>query len=90
MIGEVIRRILGRTVIKTFRRNILESAGDLQLCTGQRSGCETVVHALISMFSEDDSHPILLVDAYNVFNQINQIIMLHNIRVMCPISAHMS
>ena len=32
-IGEVIRRILGRAVMTIF---ILESAGDLQLCAGQR------------------------------------------------------
>ena len=36
--GEVIRGILGRAVMTTFRRNILESAGDLQLCSGQRAG----------------------------------------------------
>ena len=28
-IGEVIRRILGRAVVRTFRKNILENAGDL-------------------------------------------------------------
>ena len=33
-IGEVIRRILGCAVMKTFRRNIPEKAGDLQLCPG--------------------------------------------------------
>ena len=33
-IREVIRRILGRAVMTTFRGNILESAGDLQLCAG--------------------------------------------------------
>ena len=33
-IGEVIRRILGRAVMVTFARNILESAGDLRLCAG--------------------------------------------------------
>lgn len=31
-VREVI--ILGRAIITTFRRNILESAGDLQLCAG--------------------------------------------------------
>ena len=33
-IGEVIRRILGCAVMKTFRRNIPEKTGDLQLCPG--------------------------------------------------------
>ena len=48
-IGDVIRRILGRAVMPTFRRNIAEGAGDLQLCVGQRAGCEAAVHALSSI-----------------------------------------
>ena len=47
--------------MRTFRRNILESAGDLQICSGQRVGCEAALHALSSIFSEDDSDAILLV-----------------------------
>ena len=35
-IGEVIRKILGLAVMTSFRRNILESTGDLQLCAGVR------------------------------------------------------
>ena len=60
-IEKVIRRILGRTVITTFRKKILESAGDFQLCAGQRAGCEAAVHALSSTSSEDDSDAILLI-----------------------------
>ena len=56
--GEVIRRILGRAVVRTFRKNILESAGDMQLCAGQRARCEAAVHPLSSIFSEYDSDAI--------------------------------
>ena len=87
-IGEIIRRILGCNVMKTLRRNILECAGYLHLCTVQSAKCEAAVHALSSMFSEDDSNGILLVvDADNAFNQINQNVMLHNTEVVCPIIA---
>ena len=68
-IGEVIRRILGRAVMTTFRRNILERAGDLQLYAGHCAGCEAAVNALSSMFSEDYSDAILLVDVGNAFNE---------------------
>ena len=74
-IGEVTKRFLGRAVTTAFTRNILESADDLQLS------------ALSSMFSEDDSNTILLVDADNAFNRINQNVILHNIRIICPIIA---
>ena len=69
----------------TFRRNILESAGDLQLCAGQRAGCEAAVHSLSAIFKENDSDAILLVDADNAFNRINRNVMLQNIRITCPI-----
>ena len=59
----------------------------MQLSLGQRAACEAAVHALSSMFSENDSDAILLVDADNAFNQINRNSMLHNIRIICPIIA---
>ena len=37
------------------------------------------------MFSEDDSNAILLVDADNAFNRIKRKVMLHNIRIICPV-----
>lgn len=64
-----------------FKRNIVESAGDLHFCTGQRAGCKAAVHVL------SDSNAILLVDADNRINQINRKAMLHNIWIICPIIA---
>ena len=52
----------------TFRRNILKSTGDLQLFSGQLARSEATVHALSSMFNEDDSCEILLVDEDNAFS----------------------
>ena len=77
-------------IIYIFSINIQKysrSTRDLQLCVGQHVGCEAAVHALSSMFSEDNSNGILLVDADNVFNQINRNIMLHNIQIICLIIA---
>ena len=54
------------------------------LCADQRARCEAAAHALSSMFSEDNSDAILLVDA---FNQTNRNVMLHKIRIICPIIA---
>ena len=59
----------------------------MQLCAGQRAGCEAAAHALSSMFSEDNSDAILLVDADNAFIRINRNVMLHRIRIICPITA---
>ena len=59
----------------------------MKLCVCQCAGCEAAVHALSSIFSEDDSDAILLVDADNAFNRINRNVILHNIRIICPIIA---
>ena len=60
----------------------------MQLFADQRARCEAAAHALSSMFSEDNSDAILLVDAdNNAFNQTNRNVMLHKIRIICPIIA---
>ena len=40
-----------------------------------------------SIFIEDDSDAILLVDAGNSFNRINRNVTLHNFRNICPLIA---
>ena len=41
--GEVVRRIIGKTVLATVKMDILEAAGPLQLCAGQDAGCEVAM-----------------------------------------------
>ena len=86
-IGEVIRRIIGKTVIATVKSQIVQCAGPLQRCAGQRSGCEAAVHAMTEAFDQDESEAILLVDAANAFNSINRKVLLHNIQYLCPVLA---
>ena len=62
-IGEVLRRIIGKMVVKVLRPNLQEDAGDLQLCAGQRSGCEAGIHAMHEIFNDDSTHGIIQVDA---------------------------
>ena len=47
--------------------------------------CEAGVYALSSILSEDDSDVILLLDADNVFNRVNQNVMLNKILMICPV-----
>ena len=49
-IGEVLRRIVGKAIISVIRPDIINSAGFLQLCAGQKVGCEAAVHAMNSLF----------------------------------------
>ena len=77
----IIRRIIGKTVIATVKSQIVQCADPLQLCAGQRSGCEAVVHAMTQAFDQDES------DAANALNSINRKVLLHNIQYLCPVLA---
>eukprot|EP00794_Sanderia_malayensis_P005044 gene5044-biopygen4106 len=62
----------------------MESAGNLQLCAGQKAGSEAAVHAISDIFEESASDALLLVDATNAFNALNRKVLLHNIQYLCP------
>ena len=83
-IGEILRRLIGKSVVTVLKPNVLQSVGDLQLCGGQKSGCEAAVHAMRILSQESDCDGILLVDADNAFNRINRRVMLHNVQIICP------
>ena len=62
----------------------MKSAGSLQLCAGQQSGCEAAVHPMTEIFKQDDTDALLLIDASNAFNALNREVLLHNIAYVCP------
>ena len=79
-IGEVLRRIIGKAIITEIKPELAESAGCLQLCAGQKSGCEAAAHAMREIFKEEDTDAILLIDASNAFNCLNRGAMLNNVQ----------
>ena len=83
-VGEVLRRIVGKSVVGVIKPDILESAGSLQLCAGHMSGCEAAVHAMTEIYEDASSDGLLLVDAANAFNALNRNVLLHNIAYLCP------
>jgi hypothetical protein len=83
-IGEVSRRIIGKSITRLLKPDIMEAAGVTQLCAGQESGIEAAIHAITQLFSEDDTDAVLLVDAENAFNSLNRTVALNNIRSICP------
>ena len=75
-IGEMPRRIIGKTIAAVLKNDIMDAAGATQLCAGQRSGIEAAIHA-IELFERDSSDALLLVDATNAFNSLNRATALH-------------
>ena len=83
-IGEVLRRIIGKAIVTEIKVDLMESAGCLQLCAGQKSGCEAAAHAMREIFEQQGTDGVLFIDASNAFNCINRQALLHNVQYHCP------
>ena len=83
-VGEVLRRIIGKCVLRVTKEDIMKAAGNLQVCAGQQAGSEAAVHAIREVFEDKDCEAVLLVDASNAFNTLNRQAAMHNIGILCP------
>ena len=52
-IGEVVRRIIGKAVMRIVKYDLQHVVGAIQLCAGQDAGCEAAVHAMKQVFADD-------------------------------------
>ena len=83
-IGEAMRRILGKAILRLTNQDIKEAVGSLQLCAGQENGIEAAIHAMHDVFQDEETEGILLADALNAFNRLNRAVCLRNVQHLCP------
>ena len=83
-VGEVVRRIIGKAIMRVVRQDLQDAVGSIQLCAGQEAGCEAAVHAMRTIFDNDDTEAMIFVDATNAFNRLNRRVTLVNCGVICP------
>ena len=83
-IGEVLRRIIAKVIMKVVKPELQEVVGSLQLCVGQISGLEAAIHSLTAIYEDSNTDAILLIDASNAFNTLNRQAALLNCEVLCP------
>ena len=81
--GEVLSRIVGKTIAGFLKEEITEAARPLQVCAGYSAGSEATIHAISQVFVEEGTDGILLINASNAFNQMNRSVALHNIQITC-------
>ena len=85
-IGESLRRIVGKTVCSATRDDLTVLCGSDQLCGGVKCEIEGAVHAMVDLLGENCASPsgwgVLLVDASNAFNCLNQSALLWNARIL--------
>ena len=83
-VGEVLRRIAGKVIVSHLKEDVIQSVGSLQVCAGQDAGCESLIHAMRTIYEDQSAEAVLLVDASNAFNSIKRNVFLHNVEVTCP------
>ena len=86
-LAEVIRRIIGKGVMRVTKPDVVDVSGSLQVCVGHKSGSEAAIHAMRNIFDADETNAVLLVDASNAFNALNRAAALHNTRLLCRTTA---
>ena len=82
--GEVLRRIAGKVRVSGLKNNMIDCTGSLQVRMGQEVGIEVAVQSLKSIYNDNNTDAVLLVDASNTFNSLNCEVFLHNISYICP------
>jgi hypothetical protein len=49
-----------------------------------KGGAEAAIHAMKTIFQNDATDGVILVDAENAFNKLNRMVALHNMQYLCP------
>ena len=83
-VGEVLRRIVGKVISQNLKEDICDAAGPLQSCASHGAGAEAAIHSMRSIFEQEATDAVLLIDAANAFNRMNRAVALHNIQYLCP------
>ena len=83
-IGEVLRRIIGKTVMTLLQKDLVGATAPIQVCAGLQGGVEAAVHAARDCFEDPETEAIILVDAENAFNLLNREAALNNMYIVCP------
>ena len=86
-IGEILRRILAKCVLRICGGDVKDVCGEEQLASGLEAGIEGGVHAMNELWkthADEDDWGLLLVDAANAFNAISRRVVLWNVRHLWP------
>ena len=84
-VEEIFRRIAGKVVMNILKKDVMNGTGLPQYCEGEEAGAEATIRAMYDIYNDEHLEAVLLVDAENAFNTINENVMLDNISVLCPI-----
>ena len=76
-IVQVVRRIIGKVIIKPLKRDDLNATRLLQLHAGKDARDEAAIH-VYTMSNKENIEAVFIVDTSNAFNLISREAFLHN------------
>ena len=82
-VGEVIRKVICKSVYLVTREDAEAVCSTAQLCAGMRCGVEGAIHTVFDMFNSNN-YGVLVMDAQNAFSSINGTALVWNVRVLWP------
>ena len=77
------RLVTGKVVLSALCEDSISSVGSAQECASHDVGCEAAVHALHSIFEDENFEAVLLIDAGNGFSTVNQKIFVLIMDIIC-------
>ena len=80
-VSESLRRIIRKDVDLAIKEEVISSVKSLQVCAGHEAGCEAAIHAMDSMFKDENTDAALLIDAKNAFNLVNREAFIRNFKI---------
>ena len=86
--GTVWRRLVSKVSATMIGHSLDGYLNDLQFGVGVSGGGEAILHAvnrLIEDRGDDVGLSMLLVDFQNAFNLVDREVMLHEVRLRCPV-----
>lgn len=83
-ICDTARHNISKGILIVIRGDFQDVVSSLQLCAGKISGVEVAVHAVCTLFQQEDIDAVLHVDTSNTFNSLHRQTALHNIWRICP------
>ena len=86
-VGETWWRLFAKIVLKVIGPEATMSCQYDQMCAGLKAGIDGAVHGVQDIWDENSTTEywgLLIVDAKNAFNDINQVGMLWTVRKLWP------
>ena len=83
-IGEILRRIIRRTITECIKSDLPDPGKNYQLCLKQKFGINFAIHSFRKEFEKLDTEAILITEAENAFKSLNRELALKNVEVHWP------